>query len=194
MSQHPFTSFLRNLALCAAPLAAFAAFGTPAQAQGDKIYLPGQDKPLAGNPTNYRRDPHRDRVSDLGGGKIALPARRGSHQYGGPEEIPFTKALNAMSTGDFAGALAILDPMKPTREIFAPRRLYLIAKCNEALDHAAEAESSMGSSSADSKTTIGRGRRSARSSRSRSRIRISPAPSPRPIAESRSHKNSRPSR
>jgi len=140
MSQNPLTSFLRNLALCAAPLAAFAAFGTPAQAQGDKIYQPGQDKPLAGNPTITDETLTEIVYQIAGGGKSRCPREGARIQYGGPEEIPFTKALNAMSTGDFAGALAILDPMKPTREIFVPRRLYLIAKCNEALDHAAEAE------------------------------------------------------
>lgn len=58
----------------------------------------------------------------------------------GTGNAPFAKALENMSKGDFGAAQQILEPLKPEREIFVPRRLYLLGKCLEGQGKFKEAE------------------------------------------------------
>jgi tetratricopeptide (TPR) repeat protein len=128
-----------TVALPAVALAALVALGSVASAQSDKIYPLGQDKPVPGN-TVIVDEPLTEVVVQVGGAKTKFPRADGVRVQYGLDEGPFAKAMVAMSGGDYQGALAILEPLKPGREIFVPRRLYLIAKCLEGLGKGADAE------------------------------------------------------
>jgi tetratricopeptide (TPR) repeat protein len=119
---------------------AAAALATTALAQaGDKVIPGGQDKPVPGQTTVIEETLSDVVVQIQGGGKTPYKREGARIQYG-PGEAPFSKALTAIGNADYPAALAVLEPLKPEREIFVPRRLYLLARCLEGLDRTKEAE------------------------------------------------------
>lgn len=122
-----------------ATVAALAALGGLASAQNsDRVIPAGQEKPLPGQ-VLVADETLADVVVQVGGARSTFK-REGTRIQYGPGEAPFGKAIAAMQNGDFAGAIGVLEPLKPEREIFVPRRLYLLGRCFEGLDRAKEAE------------------------------------------------------
>lgn len=131
---------LRSLTASAAfVLAAAAGVPTALGQASDKVYPPGQDKPLPGQVLVIDETLSDVVVQIAGGGKTPY-RREGTRIAYTTGEPPFAKALAAMATADYEAALAVLEPLKPEREIFVPRRIYLIGRCLEGLGRLKEAE------------------------------------------------------
>lgn len=112
-------------------------FSAPSFAQNDKVLKIGQDKPVSVeiieetlSVINYKQGPA---TSSMKWDEIARI------DYGS-ENGPFLKAEDQIGKGDAAAAILILEPMKPGREIFVPRRLYLLGRAQEVQGKFKEAE------------------------------------------------------
>lgn len=109
----------------------------PAFAQQDKVFQKGQDKPTAGT---IEDETLSDIKIKIGAGSTTMSRDKIGRVEYGAGNAPFSKAEDNISKGEFAAAQAILDPLKPEREIFIPRRLYLLAQCFEGLGKPKDAE------------------------------------------------------
>ncbi|MBI3818187.1 MAG: hypothetical protein HY286_05810 [Planctomycetes bacterium] len=107
-------------------------------AQQDKIFTPGQDKPTQG--TIEDESLTEIAIKTGGGAKTSVQLSQNPRVEYGSGNSPFAKAIENMSKGDFPAAQAILEPLKPEREIFVPRRLYLLGRCLEGMGKFKDAE------------------------------------------------------
>ncbi|MFN0207119.1 MAG: hypothetical protein ACKVS6_12520 [Planctomycetota bacterium] len=120
--------------------AGFAAafFSASAFAQADKVLKIGTDKPIS-------IEIIEETLTDIGYKQGPATSRMPWDQvarvdYGGSEANQFQKAEDQIAKGEAAAAIALLEPMKPSREIFVPRRLYLLGRAQDAQSKFKEAE------------------------------------------------------
>lgn len=105
-----------------------ASFAASAFAQSDKIFIVGQEKAVAATIEDETLSEVKYKQGAL---STQQPWEKVSRVEYGAGNSQFAKAEDNLRKGDFPAAQTILEAIKVEREIFNPRKLYMLGKCLE---------------------------------------------------------------
>jgi len=120
-----------GLAAALAPLAL-------AQGSQDSIWRTGNDKPIKAKITQETLGDLKYSIS--GGVTSNVPWEQVTRVVYGEGDGPFASAETAIAKGDFAGAQKTLEGLTTPRDIFVPRRLFLLGKALQGAQKPKDAE------------------------------------------------------